>query len=165
MFCPTCGNALSQQLKYCNRCGANLATTNAAVEAVEKRLDTYLDGLFWLTVFGLALIIGGMILMKKFQFSEALIAGYMVLSSAAFLVNFAINLREVQRLKRAREGNNPIEGRTTSELGLPPVLESLSALPSVTENTTRSLEEIQTPISEVKAHGRSAATLPNNPAG
>ena len=164
MFCPTCGNALSQQLKYCNRCGANLATTDV-VRAVEKRLDEYLDGLFWITVFGLAFIIGGMLLMKKLQFSEALIAAYLLLSSAAFLINFVINLREVQRLKRSRESSNQIEGRITSELSLPPVHESLSALPSVTENTTRSLEEIQTPFSEVKKHGRSAATLPNNPSG
>jgi hypothetical protein len=162
MFCPTCGNALSQQLKYCNRCGANLATTDE-VRAVEKRLDEYLDGLFWITVFGLAFIFGGMLLMKRFQFSETLIAAYMVLSSAAFLINFTINLREVQRLKRSREGTNQVEGRITSELSLPPVREGLSALPSVTENTTRSLEEIQTPISEVKKHGRSAAPLPNNP--
>ncbi len=164
MFCPTCGNALSRQLKYCNRCGANLATTGE-LKSVEKRLDEYLDGLFWITVFGLAVIVGGMVLMKKLQFTETLIAAYMVLSSAAFLVNFAINLREVQRLKRDREGPNQIEGSTTSELSLPPVHESLSALPSVTENTTRSLNEIQTPISEVKKHGRSAATLPNNPTG
>jgi hypothetical protein len=165
MFCPTCGNALSQQLKYCNRCGANLATSDA-MEAVEKRLNAYLDGLFWLTILGLGFIIGGMILMKKFQFSETFIAVFMVLSSAAFVVNFAINLREVQRLKRAaREGITQIEGRPTSELSLPPAHETLSALSSVTENTTRSLEEIQTPISEVKQHGRSAATLPNNPTG
>ncbi len=164
MFCPTCGNALSQQLKYCNRCGANLATTDA-VRAVEKRLDEYLDGLFWITVLGLAFIIGGMLLLKKFQFSETLIVAYMVLSGAAFLVNFAINLREVQRIKRSKEGPVEIEGRTTSELNLPPVHDSLSALPSVTENTTRSLQEIQTPISEVKKHGRSAVTLPNNPTG
>ncbi len=144
MFCPTCGNALSQQLKYCNRCGANLATTDA-VRTVEKRLDEYLDGLFWITVFGLAFIIGGMLLLKKFQFSETLIVGYMVLSSAAFLVNFAINLREVQRIKRAREGPDQIEGRTTSELSLPPARESLTALPSVTENTTRSLQESTPP--------------------
>lgn len=164
MFCPTCGTALSRQLKYCNRCGANLATTGA-LKSVEKRLDEYLDGLFWITVFGLAIIVGGMLLMKKLQFTEALIAAYMVLSSAAFLVNFAINLREVQRLKREREGTNQIEGRTTSELTLPPVRESLSALPSVTENTTRNLEVIETPIAEVKKHGRRAATLPNNPTG
>lgn len=164
MFCPTCGNALSQQLKYCNHCGANLATTEA-FEAVEKRLNGYLDGLFWLTVLGLATIIGGMILMKKFQFSETLIVAYMVLSAAAFLVNFAINLREVQRLKRTRAGDAQIAGRPTSELNLPPAHESLSALHSVTENTTRNLEEIETPIGEVKKHGRSAATLPNNPTG
>ena len=142
MFCPTCGNALSQQLKYCNRCGANLATTDTTtLKALEKRLDEHLDGLFWITVLGLAVIIGGMLLMKRFQFSEALILAYMVLSSAAFLVNFAINLREVQRLKRTREGTNQLEGRTPAELSLLSEHDNLRVLPSVTENTTRSLEE------------------------
>ena len=26
MYCPSCGNEISVELKYCNRCGANLAT-------------------------------------------------------------------------------------------------------------------------------------------
>src|SRR5688572_12648639 len=112
MFCPTCGNEMSQQLKYCNHCGANLATTDAAaVKAVEKRLDDYLDGLFWLTVLGLGFIVGGMLLMKRFQLSDILILAFMVLSSAAFLVNFGINLREVQRLRRSRERLQEVEGR------------------------------------------------------
>ena len=141
MFCPTCGSAYSQPLKYCNRCGANVATTaETSMQALEKRLDDYLDGLFWLTVLGLGLIIGGMIVMKRFQFSEALILGYMVLSSLAFLSNFAINLREVQRLKRTREEATKINAGAASELQLPPA--SLTNLTSVTENTTRNLEEV-----------------------
>lgn len=110
------------------------------MQALEKRLDDYLDGLFWLTVLGLGLIIGGMIVMKRFQFSETLILGYMVLSSLAFLSNFAINLREVQRLKRSREEATRISAGTTNELKLPPA--SLTNLASVTENTTRNLEKV-----------------------
>ena len=141
MFCPTCGNALSKQLKYCNHCGANLVTSaDTSLQALEKRLDEYLDGLFWITILGLGFILGGMLLMKRFAFSDFLILGYMLLSSTAFLLNLGINLREVQRLKRAREETTGVSGVVTSELKLPPA--SLSSLASVTENTTRNLQEV-----------------------
>lgn len=141
MFCPTCGNALSKHLKYCNRCGANLATSaGSSLQALEKRLDEYLDGLFWLTVLGLGFIIGGMILLKRFQFSDFLVLAYMVVSSLAFLTNFAINLREVQRLKRSRDELTTIGAGTPGELFLPPA--DLTSLASVTENTTRDLQEV-----------------------
>jgi hypothetical protein len=141
MFCPTCGNALSKHLKYCNRCGANLATfAGSSLQALEKRLDDYLDGLFWLTIFALGFIIGGMILLKRFQFNDVLVLAYMVVSSLAFVTNFAINLREVQRLKRSRDELTTIgEGRNT-ELSLPPA--DLTSVASVTENTTRNLQEV-----------------------
>ena len=141
MFCPSCGNALSQQLKYCNRCGANLATTDlATLEALERRLNGYLDGLFWITVLGLAATIGGMILMKRFQFSDILILAFMALSSVAFIVNFAINLREVQRIKRLRETSNQIGASLNSQQDLPPA--RVEMLSSVTDQTTRNLEEV-----------------------
>lgn len=137
---------MSQQLKYCNRCGAHLAPpeTTAVVSAVEKRLDEYLDGLFWITVFGLGLILGGMALMKKLQVSEGLIVAYMILSSVAFLFNFGLSLREVQRMKRGREPrlDSQLEPRGTKEL-TPPTNESLTGLPSVTEDTTRRLGAVE----------------------
>ena len=78
MFCSSCGAALLQHLKYCNRCGANLTTANeGVVKKAEKRLDEYLDGLFWLTVFGLGLILGGVALMQNLQVASGLMIAYM----------------------------------------------------------------------------------------
>ncbi len=34
MYCPTCGNEISVELKYCNRCGANLAIVPESYPAV-----------------------------------------------------------------------------------------------------------------------------------
>lgn len=145
MFCSSCGGALSQHLKYCNHCGAQLAAaTEAVVRKAEKRLDEYLDGLFWITVFGLAFILGGIALLQKLQVGSGLMVAYIVLSSAAFLVNFWLNLREVVRInKRSKE---PV-----ASLGEPPAIHELnpmnaqtvlSASPSITENTTRELEPV-----------------------
>jgi hypothetical protein len=145
MFCSSCGVALSQHLKYCNHCGAQLAAaTEAVVRKAEKRLDEYLEGLFWLTVFGLGLILGGIALMQKLQVGSALMITYMVLSSAAFLVNFWLNLREVVRISgRSKEPGVPLgEPPNVRELNPMNTQSVLSASPSVTENTTRELEPI-----------------------
>jgi hypothetical protein len=112
----------------------------AAMEALETRLNGYLDGLFWITVFGLGFIIGGMILMKRFQFSDLLILAYLAISSAAFLANFAINMRELQRLKAQREAATRVAGTRVRELSLPSAISP--GVGSVTEQTTRNLEEV-----------------------
>lgn len=146
MFCSSCGVALAQHLKYCNRCGAQLATTDeAGGKKAEKRLDEYLDGLFWLTVLGLALIFGGILLMQKLQVGSAFMITYLVLSSTAFLVNFWLNLREVFRITRSSKepkGTERLTQLNTSELGPMNEQTFLNAAPSITENTTRELESI-----------------------
>ena len=146
MFCSSCGVASSQHLTYCNRCGAQLAAPREAIVKAEKRLDEYLDGLFWITVFGLGFIIGGIALMQKLQVGWGLMTAYMVLSSAAFLVNFWLSLREVFRINRSSaetQSGDRLKQLNTNELG--PVSEQsfLNAAPSVTENTTRELESIR----------------------
>lgn len=144
MFCPTCGIALSHQMKYCNRCGAHLTTSEEAalIKASEKRLDDYLDGLFWITVLGLGGILGGIVVLKKLQVSEGLLIAFVALSAAAFVANFALSYREVQRMKRAREAKPTpeLEPPGTKELGPASAPAPFDALPSVTENTTRELE-------------------------
>jgi hypothetical protein len=146
MYCSACGIALSQPMKYCKRCGTQLITTRdaAEVEASEKRLDEYLDGLFWITVFGLGLILGGLVLMKKaLHLSDGLIIAYLVLSALAFSINFALNLREILRLMRSSKeakGIGLLERLDTNELNPENDRIALEAVPSVTENTTRNLE-------------------------
>ena len=33
MYCPTCGNEITVELKYCNRCGANLSLPQSTLPA------------------------------------------------------------------------------------------------------------------------------------
>jgi hypothetical protein len=112
------------------------------LDSSEKRLDEYLDGLFWITVFGLGLILGGMALMKKvLQLSDGLIIAYVVLSSTAFIINFALSLWQVFRMTRdAKELNGNNQKLDTNDLGPAKEPLSLDAPPSVTEMTTRDLE-------------------------
>jgi hypothetical protein len=140
MYCQSCGHSLSKQTKFCNRCGAQLTVGD---ESSKERLDEYLTGLFWITVFGLGLILGGLALMKQVQLNDGIIAGFLALSSLAFIINFWLNLAEILRMRKSsiKEERVPLEGRLdTNELGPeePPL--ALESPASVTENTTRTLE-------------------------
>ena len=147
MYCQACGIALSQQMKYCNRCGFQLIGTNESgeIKPSEKRLDEYLDGLFWITVFGLGLILGGMVLMKKVQLNDGLIVAYLILSTTAFLINFVLSVWGALRIARSsKEAKRIVQAGqvNTNELNPAEARATLQPAPSVTEHTTRSFEPI-----------------------
>jgi hypothetical protein len=141
MYCHACGIALSQPTKYCNRCGVQLITQDPSgeVKRTEKRLDEYLDGLFWITVFGLGLILGGMIVLKQVGFSDLFILAYLLISSTAFIINFVINLMAARRIGRKSRDLPGNDERQTGQLG-PGTPDVLPPATSVTEHTTRSFE-------------------------
>jgi hypothetical protein len=70
MFCQFCGVALPKRTKYCKHCGAQLTATKEAsgTELLERREDQIYEWLVRLALWGLGLILGGMLLMKKMQF-------------------------------------------------------------------------------------------------
>ena len=147
MYCQSCGTALATQMKYCNRCGAHLVTTKEddTIKLYEKRMDSEMEGLFWSTVLGLALIVGGMALLKKVQLSESLIIAYMILSSVAFIAYFGLGVWQVRRLNRSSKeakGSVQLEGQDTKELDSATAWPTLEAGSSVTEQTTRGLERV-----------------------
>jgi hypothetical protein len=148
MFCSSCGASLARQTKYCKSCGAQLSRADAAAEvkSTEKRLREELVDLFWVTVFGLAFIVGGMALIKNaLHLSDAIAIVYMILSSIAFSINFGLSLWQIRRLagqtKEAR-GAGQIKPQTdleTNDLGPGASRPALEPVSRVTENTTREL--------------------------
>lgn len=148
MYCQTCGNALAQKTNYCNRCGTQLISTSdvsLVKTPAEKRLDEYLDGLFWISIFGLAFIIGGTVLLKKFEFRDLIVFGYLILSITVFAINFGFSLwGALSIMRKSKDGKLTMQpGHDTRELN-PPKMETLTIpASSVTENTTRSFEPIE----------------------
>ena len=144
MYCHACGIALSQPTKYCNRCGVQLINQDPTgeVNRTEKRLDEYLDGLFWITVFGVGLIFGGMVVMKKVGLSDFFIFAYLLISSTAFLINFLINLTAARRIGRKSHDLPGADERQTGQLGsaTPDVLPPATSV--VRDHTTRSFEPV-----------------------
>ena len=147
MYCQACGSALIPGLKYCNRCGTQLVVAGEKrmeKTAQEKRLDEYLDGLFWISVFGLAFIIGGAVILKKVDFSNLIVIAYLILSSTVFLINFGFSLWGALSLMRSsKEGKLTMQpGHETRELEPPKMEPVMMPVTSVTENTTRSFEPV-----------------------
>ena len=148
MYCHACGSALTQPTKYCNRCGTQLVPTRKARKEktpTEKRLDEYLEGLFWVTVFGLGFVVGGAIALKAVGFSGLVMLIYAVFSSTAFLINFGLSLwGAVGAMRNANEERRlRIQpGPETAELNRASPEMFLTPADSVTEHTTRSFEQV-----------------------
>ncbi|HEU4508530.1 MAG TPA: zinc ribbon domain-containing protein [Pyrinomonadaceae bacterium] len=147
MYCQTCGSALTHGIKFCNRCGTQLvAAGEKSVDktAHEKRLDDYLDGVFWISVFGLAFVIGGSVILKKSDFSNVVIILYAVLSTTIFLINFGLNLsRALSIMRSVKEDKLAMPpAQDTRELPPPRMEPVMRPAASVTENTTRSFEPV-----------------------
>jgi hypothetical protein len=148
MYCHACGIALTQPTKFCNRCGVQLVTASSGRKdktPAEKQLNDYLDGLFWITVFGLGFIIGGAVLLKKADFRDLTILVYTVISSILFLINFSLSLWTALRLMRITKEERKLTvqpGPETAELNPARPEIFLKPANSVTENTTRSFEHV-----------------------
>lgn len=146
MFCPSCGIALPQQLKYCNRCGAQLTATRETelVELYEKRMESEMEGLFWIIVFGLGFLLGGLVVLKKgIGLGEKFLLAYLLLCAAAMVMYFGLGVWQIRRLARSsKEANGATELRQaeTNELGPAQTLPTLPPPSSVVEHTTRTLE-------------------------
>jgi len=112
-------------------------------KSLEKRLHDEMVDLFWLTVFGLGIILGGMSAIKGMGLSDWILIAYMILSTTAFTINFGLSLWQIRRLNRFSKearGVAQIGPVDTNELDPTKARIPLEVAPSVTENTTRELE-------------------------
>ena len=142
MYCAACGTPLAAGLSYCNRCGMNLRERS---DANPTPVNSYLTAITILGIGGLSLMLGGALALKNGgHFNEDMIGVFMVMT---FLIVAIVELslcRQLSRLHRAAEKReafvqmmppgipNEIRGQQARALGEP--------IPSVTENTTRTLQ-------------------------
>lgn len=143
MYCPTCGNEIAVELKYCNRCGANLALPPANLPAlvtapVSLTAPTVVIGLT-ITV-GLGIIFGGVTKLAEMHVHPAAITWIILFSMAtlfgcsALLIRFWTKMVGLQRQTSAPQQNIRPAFERTGPQQLPPRFEPV---PSVTEHTTR----------------------------
>ena len=142
MYCAACGTPLAPGLSYCNRCGMSLKEPS---EAKPGPVTAYLGAITVLGLAGLGLMLGGaMALRIGGQFREDLIGVYMLMTfSLVALIEFFL-CRQLSRLIRSSEKRSTIapspQRSMPAELHEPLSRALVEPVPSVTENTTRTLE-------------------------
>ncbi|HEU4390809.1 MAG TPA: zinc ribbon domain-containing protein [Blastocatellia bacterium] len=146
MYCSECGAQSTEGLKYCKRCGAGLG-------ALAKQVFTppRVTGVFWavalVTIGGLGILMGTVIALVAIGMRDedvvvpVSMGGFLTLLAIAWML-----IRQMSRIVDASSGKSEADKRPVSafqrrkpaQIAGPP-----SAVPSVTENTTRSFDSVR----------------------
>lgn len=143
MFCPTCATPITPGLSFCNRCGASLKEPTETIVRTGP-IIAFLLAIVVIGIGGLGIMLGGAVTLKR----DAVL-GEDVVGMFMFFTFFILALIEfflVRQLSKLIGGTSakrvtpPIQTAVPNQLhpaqarGLP------EAMPSVTENTTRTLQ-------------------------
>lgn len=142
MFCSTCATPLTPGLSYCNRCGASLKERD---EPKSAAITVHLtSAITVIGIGGLGLMLGGAIAMKNgAQFPEQLIGIFMLMTFAIVCLVEIFLCRQLSKVISGKENARspaPQQQVMPAELRGPQPRALSEPVPSVTENTTRTLE-------------------------
>jgi hypothetical protein len=159
MYCPSCGSEYTVELKYCNRCGANLGVgleEQNQIVPISLTKPALIIGavIAILTIMGFGMVITGAVeLSHNVRFGEDAIAAIVVPGMLTILVIDILLARQLSKIitaslssstqvqpKRTKALPNP----TMAQLPQPPA-SSFQGVPSVTEGTTRFFEPYRAP--------------------
>jgi hypothetical protein len=152
MYCPSCGNEIYSELKYCNRCGANLTVVAEiqpapVVKPVKLALPAIVLGLT-ITI-GIGVIINGGADLARMQVHPAFITWMVIFSLAtlfgctALMLRFLLKVmsmnREVYQPQNQirQQAQMPAQAPTQMAGARQQFQPRLEPVPSVTEHTTR----------------------------
>ena len=143
MYCSNCGAPHAQGLSYCNRCGTDMrerkeSGNTAAITAMLTAITT-------LGLVGLAIMLmGAVILRRKANLDQELIGVFMMFVFLIVSVTEFMLLRNLSKLTSSNEREKYFPPPpTTNELRLPAASSLGEPVPSVTENTTRTLDYVR----------------------
>jgi hypothetical protein len=158
MFCPSCGTEYTIELKYCNRCGANLNTNLASQSSppviVNVTKPTLIIGVLLLlvTLGGFGGLVGGAIsLAKILQGNDSFMAIIMFGMLTILIVDIFLVRLLSKLINTALTSNAQPQLGTPMQIGMPAQFQNptttarLQGMPSVTENTTRFFEPYRAP--------------------
>lgn len=142
MYCSACGTPMAPGLSYCNRCGMSLKERS---EPKTSSVAAYLTAITLIGIVGLSLMLGGAIALRiGGQFGEDMVGIYMLLTFSMVAIVEIFLCRQLSRLSRSAEKSQslapPQAASAPAQLRDPQPRALGEPLPSVTENTTRTLE-------------------------
>lgn len=145
MFCSSCGTTITPGLSFCNRCGASLKEQPAETTVRTGAIIAFLLAVTVIAIGGLGVMTGGALALKR----EAAL-GEEVVGMFMFFAFFIISIIEfflVRQLSKLVSNPAPKRASLPKQSAVPQELLPASvqarlpeAMPSVTENTTRTLE-------------------------
>ena len=148
MYCPTCGNEITVELKYCNRCGANLTlpATSAPMVLAPVKL-TIPSIVLGITILGgLGVIFGAASDFARQGLHPAAIVWIVLFSAATLFACVGLLIRFLTKMMTlGRELAPPQQQPRPAFTDRPPVHHlppRMEPVPSVTENTTRTFTPV-----------------------
>lgn len=154
MFCPSCGTE-GTGLKYCNRCGANLAALVTPPEVIQVNLTkpAVLIGIvmMFLTLGGFALLMVGARMLASVLHGNDPLMGLIIMGMLVIMIIDIILARQLTKLINAslRGVSQPTFVAPNPPAHLPYAAQQFVPAGSVTENTTRFFEESYRGTSEI----------------
>jgi predicted nucleic acid-binding Zn ribbon protein len=139
MYCSACGTPLAPGLSYCNRCGMSLKERN---ESKSSHVPAFLTAITLIAVGGLGIMLGGALaLTKEAQLKEELVGFFMFFTFIIVAITEILLVRQLSKLTSANTKIIEVPTQVPQvEFRSPPPRALAEPLPSVTENTTRTLE-------------------------
>jgi hypothetical protein len=145
MFCSSCGTTITPGLSYCNRCGASLKEQPPETTVKTGAIVAFLLAITIIGLSGLGIMLGGAVTLKtEAAMTQDVVGMFMFFT---FFIVSVIEFFLVRQLSKII--SNPAPKRAS--LPQPPAMSYelhpaaqprglAEAMPSVTENTTRTLE-------------------------
>jgi uncharacterized OB-fold protein len=148
MYCSSCGTESTPGLNYCNRCGASLGTQALATTSISLTKPTFIlsVAVIMITLLGFTALIKGATELARNEFSKDPVMAMIILGMATILAIDIMLIKQLSRLVSASIGTGAptrtkemaAPRQTSRQLNAPPP----EPAPSVTENTTRTLEPV-----------------------
>ena len=139
MYCANCGTQLVQGLSYCNRCGFSL---RERAESHTGSITAFLTAITLLGIVGLGVMLGGALVLRQGAgLSQDLIGVFMLFTFLIVTITEIMLVRNLSKLTSSKENQmRSLPPPVYHDLRLPQQSTLGEPVPSVTENTTRTLE-------------------------
>ena len=138
MYCANCGTPLTQGLSYCNRCGVNLRERR---ETKTAAISAFLTAITLIGVGGLGIMLAGALMLRRgANLSQELIGVFMLFTFLIVCFTELMLVRNLSKLTGSTDSPKYLPQPMTHDLRLPQATPLGEPVPSVTENTTRTLE-------------------------
>lgn len=144
MYCPSCGNEITVELKYCNRCGVNLTAVPANYaplpsKPVKLGMPSIVLGLT--VTIGLGIILSSARELAEMRLHPAAITWMVIFSMATLFGCTALMIRFLLKVFSMNRETYQPQMLAQPTLQIPPPRQQfpprLDHVPSVTEHTTR----------------------------